>query len=710
MKSKIWKQFTKYVLPVLALVIAVPLAAACIGTEGKTRVLADAPALGLGTNTVTFVPGGIVEYTFTPPETGYYTFWSEGDYDPNITLSGEEFSADDEDGGDGWNFMLCIELNEGETYQIEFGSWDFPEEEIDIVVNVKKGLDCTSGECGENVSWSFDEESSILSIRGDGEMNDFDGKIVPWETFKQNIKSVEIDDGITHIGKAAFISCEGLTEIVIPGHVTSIGDSAFEGCESITRLTIYNGVIDVGASAFKNCIGITEVVIPESVTSIGESAFYNCWNIKRLTIGNGVTVLGAAAFKYCAGLTEVVIPESVTSIGESAFYDCSSLTRIVISENVTSIGSDAFYGCTKVSDISCCADPTLLSWSDGSCNDFSKGADRKTICHVFSDYLQIYKDKFDNEVNVEFKGDLSHDIDSGLGSMLYGYSLSLEGDIGVKFYMDLTGVDLNANPYMEFTIPNGSKTETQMVTLAQADTVTVGAMTYYAFKCNVSAKDAFSTIKAQLVAGEKKGEIYFFSVKSYAEFIIVHASEDEQYEKSAPLVANLLRYCACAQKYFGTDPRTLDASYIQDWVLNDMTSIPDPDPHVLIGGDFSEGVTFEGATLSLKTETTLSLYFTSDIDLVFSCSGGKTVEKAKVGGYQVARIRGIKATELGTKYTLTVCQKTDGLDVILGSINYSALNYCSNVVNGDYDTDLKNVAKSLYLYYEAAKRYVASST
>ena len=50
MKSKMWKQFTKYVLPVLALAIAIPLAAACIGTAGKARVLADTPALEMGEN------------------------------------------------------------------------------------------------------------------------------------------------------------------------------------------------------------------------------------------------------------------------------------------------------------------------------------------------------------------------------------------------------------------------------------------------------------------------------------------------------------------------------------------------------------------------------------------------------------------------------------------------------------------------------------
>ena len=778
MKSKIWKQFTKYVLPVLALVIAVPLAAACIGTEGKTRVLADAPTLEMGENIVPFVHDEVVEYSFTPSESGYYTFWSDGNYDPNVTLAGEDLSVSDEDKGENSNFRLVVNLSAGETYQISFGLWDEIEGSVDIVVNVKKGLDCASGTCGDDATWSFDEETAVLTISGTGAMYDFDETNEPWEDIKQFIEAVIIGDDITHIGCSAFDSSENLSSLTIGSGVTSIGESAFEDCTGISSLIIGSGVTSIGESAFEDCTSLTAVVIPNNVTSIGKSAFYSCENISSLTIGSGVTNIGESAFSGCTGLKAVVIPNNVTSIGnlafiwcenlsslaigtgvtsigESAFYGCTGLTEVVIPNNVTSIGKsafqgcwnissltigsgvtsigesafsgctgltevvipgsvseigqDAFWGCKSITLVYCYADPEKLSWTDGYFDDFSgnRGA-KSTKCHVFPEYLQTYKDKFDREVNVEFVGDLSHDVNLGLGGTLYGYSLSLEGDIGVKFYMDLTGVDLSSNPYMVFTVPNGSKTEKQTVTLEDAETVVMAEKTYYTFKCRISAKDASSIIQAQMFAGEEKSEVYAFSVKSYAEYIISHRTDD-QYARSAPLAEALLTYCTCAQKYFGVNMAALDESYIDDQILGAVTSIPDPDPHVVIGGDLANA-TFEGATLSLKTETTLSLYFRSDIDLTFSCSGGKTVEKAQVGGYQVARIRGIKASELGTKFTLTVSQKTDGFDVVLGTINYSALQYCSNVVDGDYDADLTNVAKSLYLYYEAAKEYASLST
>ena len=417
MKSKIWKQFTKYVLPVLALVIAVPLAAACIGTEGKTRVLADTPALEMGENIVPFVHDAVVEYSFTPSESGYYTFWSEGDYDPKVTLAGESFSVSDDDNGDNMNFRLVVKLSAGETYQISFGLWDEIEGSVDIVVNVKKGLGCTNGVCGDNATWSFDEETDILLISGTGAMYDFDETDEPWEDIKQFIGAVIIGDDITHLGYSAFDSsenlssltigsgvtsignnafqgCTGLEKVVIPNNVTSIGNSVFEGCENISSLTIGSGITSIGKSAFRGCTGLTAVVIPNIVTSISKAAFQGCWNISSLTIGTGVTSIGESAFRDCKGLTKVVVPNNVTSIGksafewcenissltigsgvtsigESAFSGCTGLTEVVIPGSVSEIGQDAFWSCKNIAHVYSCADPEKLSWTDGYFDDFS---------------------------------------------------------------------------------------------------------------------------------------------------------------------------------------------------------------------------------------------------------------------------------------------------------------------------------------------------
>ena len=113
--------------------------------------------------------------------------------------------------------------------------------------------------------------------------------------------------------------------------------------------------------------------------------------------------------------------------------------------------------------------------------------------------------------------------------------------------------------------------------------------------------------------------------------------------------------------------------------------------------ELPEGVTFEGATLSLKSETTLSLYFKGlPVDTKFTCDG-KTVETAKNGEYVVARIRGIKANELEGNFTVTFTG---------GSVTYNAMTYCYNVLNNStVDDNLKNVCKALYQYAEEATKY-----
>ena len=112
-------------------------------------------------------------------------------------------------------------------------------------------------------------------------------------------------------------------------------------------------------------------------------------------------------------------------------------------------------------------------------------------------------------------------------------------------------------------------------------------------------------------------------------------------------------------------------------------------------------MTFEGATLSLKSETTLSLYFKGlPADTKFICNG-KTIETAKNGEYVVARIRGIKANELENDFTVKFGESSETYNV-----TYNVMTYCYNVLNDDtVDDNLKNVCKALYKYAQAAKTY-----
>ena len=84
-----------------------------------------------------------------------------------------------------------------------------------------------SGSCGNNVTYTLDD-SGLLVIEGSGEMENYNfGNEFPWRS--RIVKQVEIKNGVTSIGKAAFF-CSCLTSITIPNSVTSIGETAFSSC------------------------------------------------------------------------------------------------------------------------------------------------------------------------------------------------------------------------------------------------------------------------------------------------------------------------------------------------------------------------------------------------------------------------------------------------------------------------------------------------
>ena len=207
-----------------------------------------------------------------------------------------------------------------------------------------------SGICGDNLTWEL--SNGTLTISGTGKMNDYYYfNSSPWYSYRESIKKVIINDGVTSIGNYAFEDCSSLTSIEIPNSVTSIGGQAFSNCSSLTSIEIPDGITSIEGGAFEYCSSLTSVTIPNSVTSIGGQTFQNCSSLTSVTIPNSVTSIGNDAFYNCSGLTSIEIPNSVTSIGGEAFSGCSSLTSVTIPNSVTSIGSSAFSGCSSLASI-----------------------------------------------------------------------------------------------------------------------------------------------------------------------------------------------------------------------------------------------------------------------------------------------------------------------------------------------------------------------
>ena len=221
----------------------------------------------------------------------------------------------------------------------------------------------TSGTCGANLTWSFDEESGTLTISGTGDMYDYGtaGNYSPWYNYRSGITSIDIGDDVTSIGNYAFYNCKSLTSVTIPDGVTEIRTGAFSFCSSLMSIEIPDGVTEIETYVFYCCGSLLSVNIGIGVTSIKARTFNNCSSLESITVdgrnpvyhSSGNCLIETASKTLIRGCYSSIIPSdgSVTSIGGSAFSDCTSLTSIEIPDSVTDIGYEAFYSCTSLKSI-----------------------------------------------------------------------------------------------------------------------------------------------------------------------------------------------------------------------------------------------------------------------------------------------------------------------------------------------------------------------
>lgn len=333
---------------------------------------------------------------------------------------------------------------------------------------------------------------------------------------------------------------------------------------------------------------------------------------------------------------------------------------------------------------------------------FAVGTDSYSIK---GDDLAHFRSDEPNNYAVELNDKGEAVLSEILGTRLAGYTISLDGDIGVNFYIELDEDIAQSNTaYMKFTVPNG---ETQTVYVKDADQKTVGGKNCHVFKCTVAAKEMTAGIKAQIVDGEARGTEYTYSVKEYADYLLAHTGDNTAYANAAPLVRAMLNYGAQSQNYFGYNTGRLANAGLSD-AEKTLGAIGDDVPADYTETNLPEGVTFEGATLTLRSETSLSLYFKDANEgngtLTFAPSGfpaGVTLEPEQnlIDGCRVVRIRGIQAKYLGDSFTVSVTK-----DDHTGSVTHSPMTYCKKAEAGS-DTNLANVAKALYAYWTEAKTY-----
>lgn len=320
----------------------------------------------------------------------------------------------------------------------------------------------------------------------------------------------------------------------------------------------------------------------------------------------------------------------------------------------------------------------------------------------------------------------------GLGAKLAGYSLSLAGNIGVNFYMELSDeVAAGENAYMNFTLPDGTQTQ---VKVKSAKTAAVNGKNYYVFTCEVAAKEMTDTIKAQIVAGDKKGTEYTYTVKEYADYIIEHAAgvdnPDGFDESTVSLAKSMLNYGGKAQKYFEynldnpADKVVSNDAYIAD-SMKDIDAGQFENYGAGVTGD-TDICSFVSAYLSLKSQTDICVYVKLSegvnpeaVTFVISDEQGNISDSIKASALKTEKLNGndcykltvkdIPAHKLDGWYNFKVSAGS-GNDVKTATLRYSAYSYAKTIMSAGCDgmekiEILRDTLKAMQLYQSDAKLY-----
>lgn len=262
----------------------------------------------------------------------------------------------------------------------------FAEDENSSAVKIIAKGNCGADEGGENLKWTLDN-NGVLTISGSGAMKDYprdENQRPDWYlNHKDSIRSVVLDNMITHIGDYAFDGCTSIKSVrytgytgnagvALPESVTTIGVHAFSDTGVTGTLKLPEHLTEIDSSAFYHCRKLNgELKLPDTVKEIGGFAFHSCGFTGKLELPASLENIGNDAFEFCSGLTgkltfpskmneidfsifhgtgitEVVIPSSIKTVRNFAFDSCMNLKKVYLPTEIPKIYNRAFRGCDNV--------------------------------------------------------------------------------------------------------------------------------------------------------------------------------------------------------------------------------------------------------------------------------------------------------------------------------------------------------------------------
>lgn len=173
-----------------------------------------------------------------------------------------------------------------------------------FTLNVASQEIVTSGTIG-GITWNFSQKENTLTISGSGSIPDYEPNKAPWlavyrfqfgesyipYTWKEDIYTIKIGDGIKHIGDNSFNGLSNLTKVEFPTtSLTSIGSNAFAGCTSLETISVPESVNEFGTQVFSGCEELTStckhIIIKADLEKLEEDGTYTIpYDVKYIEQG-----------------------------------------------------------------------------------------------------------------------------------------------------------------------------------------------------------------------------------------------------------------------------------------------------------------------------------------------------------------------------------------------------------------------------------------
>lgn len=141
-----------------------------------------------------------------------------------------------------------------------------------------------------------------------------------WAFRRSKLTHVKFTDSLIHLESGAFFECDQLKSVELPEGLQTIGDRCFLSCENLQSVKLPQSLQKIEMGAFGGCSNLEDINLPDQITSIEHGTFANCISLGYIELPKGLESIGNFAFVSCPNMRGIVFPEHLNSIGSKAFF------------------------------------------------------------------------------------------------------------------------------------------------------------------------------------------------------------------------------------------------------------------------------------------------------------------------------------------------------------------------------------------------------